>query len=216
MRTFGPMEKASVLEKKIEHFWSWFQQMEGPIRSFFTEEEPVNKELIIEAINNRVLDFGLFTWEIGPGKQQPYYFLISPNGDRERLQTSRKIIAAAPSISNWEMYPARPIQEDVLAFSVYDNLYRTCKVDAHPWEFALNQDASQKFELVIKALNVEHLDEDTQFEAADRVAMGLLGEALFIDQIEDTTLVTGFEEEEASRSYPITQLHFRLEELLNG
>ena len=85
------MNKASILEKKIDQFWSWFVQMEGPIRSFFTEEEPVNKDLIIESMNNRVLDFGMFTWEIGPGMNQPYYFLISPNGDKERLQISRQI-----------------------------------------------------------------------------------------------------------------------------
>ncbi len=205
------MNKASILEKKIDQFWSWFVQMEGPIRSFFTEEEPVNKDLIIESMNNRVLDFGMFTWEIGPGKEQPYYFLISPNGDKERLHISRQIIGSAPSLEHWELFPGRQTLDAPLSFNLYDNFYRTCEIDAQEWEFALNGDSNQGFELVIKALNIDYLDEDTQFEAADRVAMGLLGEENFIDFIDEIILVTGFEEEEETRSYPIHQLPFRVE-----
>ncbi|MEM9721926.1 MAG: hypothetical protein AAGA10_21855 [Bacteroidota bacterium] len=203
----------SPLTDKIAHFWKWFVQMEGPIRSFFTEEEPVNRDLIVESMNNRVLDFGIFTWEIGPGKDRPYYFLISPNGDKERLELSRKIIHQAPDLPNWEFLSARPIQEVELSFSIYDNMFRKCEVNAQQWEFALGGDRRKGVEVVIKALDIEHLDEDTQFEAADRVVMGLIGEAVFIDQIADLVIVNDFSSQEASKSYPIQQLAFRLQEL---
>ena len=202
-----------ALTDKIEHFWKWFTQMEGPIRSFFTEEEPVNKELIVESMNNRVLDFGMFTWEIGPGQDRPYYFLISPNGDKERLALSRQIIHHAPELPGWEFYPARPLRAVELSFSMYDSMFRACEVDAHTWEFALEGDTKEGIEVIIKASDLNHLDEDTQFEAADRVVMGLLGEEVFIDQVEDLVLVSDFSPEEASRSYPIQQLAFRLQEL---
>ena len=186
--------------------------MEGAIRSFFTEEEPVNKELIVESMNNRVLDFGMFTWEIGPGKDRPYYFLISPNGDKERLALSRQIIHHAPELPDWEFHAARPLREVELTFSLYDSMFRACEVDAHTWEFALAGGPEEGIEITIKAQDLDHLDEDTQFEAADRVVMGLLGEEMFIDEVEDLVLVNAFSDEEASRSYPIQQLAFRLQE----
>jgi len=215
LRTFIEMNTLpDIPVSKIHAFWEWFMENEGVIRKFFEAEELVNKELLVEMINNRVLDFGLFTWEVGPGVDKPYYLLISPNGDKDLLGLSRSVVHAAPDLPQWEFYPAKPPREEPLTFKLYDSFMRVCEVDASAWEFSLMEAETEGIELVIKSPSMDHLDEETQFETADKVVVNLIGEAWAIEYIEDLVLVSAFGPEEAEKAFPIQQLRFRMEEFL--
>ncbi|MEM6380665.1 MAG: hypothetical protein AAF705_20950, partial [Bacteroidota bacterium] len=74
------------LDQKIDDFWEWFLLMEQRFLDFFEDRTPGNKEALIEHLNNKVLDFGLFSWEMGPGKTKKYYFTVSPNGNEQRMR----------------------------------------------------------------------------------------------------------------------------------
>ena len=73
-----------TLNKKIIQFWEWFQENEANYKEV---EDP---QAAVEAMDERVLGFGLFSWEIGEGQSRPYYFMISPNGDGNRMDISYK------------------------------------------------------------------------------------------------------------------------------
>ena len=72
-----------LLKNKIDHFWEWFVKHEKQFRKI---SNPVATR---ELLNNQVLQFGVFSWEIGKGQGKPHTFTISPNGDAKMLRRSK-------------------------------------------------------------------------------------------------------------------------------
>ena len=201
------------IDARIQAFWQWFLEMEDNIREYFEEEEMVDKSALIESINNRVLDFGLFAWEIGPGINRAFYLSISPNGDRERLRISRQIMAAAPDLPDWEFYHAKPAKGWNPRFTLYDDFMVEREVDASLWKYALVKKKDARVEVILEAPNVHHLDPDTRREAGEKIVTGLLGEELVIEHVYQVRVVGELEEEQQSQSAPVEQLKQHLEEV---
>lgn len=201
------MEQETLnLDARIQSFWQWFVKTEDSIREYFTEEEVVDKAALVESINNRVLDFGLFAWEIGPGVSRSFYLTISPNGDKQRLRISRRIIEAAPNLPDWEFHYARPPKEWDLQFTLYDDFMVEREVDASPWQYALLKRQDERFEVILEAPNVHHLDPDTRQMAGERVVNSLLGEEAVIGQVYRVRVTEELEPEQRETSAPITEL----------
>ncbi|MCB0550688.1 MAG: hypothetical protein KDD19_24165 [Phaeodactylibacter sp.] len=201
------------IKARVQSFWEWFAEMEDNIREFFTEEEMVDKPALVEAINNRVLDFGLFSWEIGPGIGRPYYFTISPNGSKERLRISKLIIEAAPNLPDWEFYYARPAKSQGLKFTLYDDFMVEREVDASSWKYALAQQPDNRIEIILEAANMHHLDPDTQLIAGERVVNNLLGEEATINHVYRVRVVQELEEEHQEYRAPIAALMLEIESI---
>ena len=199
-------QELTDIETKIQSFWQWFVEMEEDIREYFSEEEVVDKAALIEAIDNKILDFGLFAWEIGPGVGRPFYLTISPNGNQERLKISRLIIEAAPSLSDWEFNYARPAKTGGLQFSLFDDFMVQREVDASPWRYALRKRAEGRLEVILEAKNASHLDSDTLLMAGERVVANLLGEELMINQVYRVEVVEELEPGQREESAPIGTL----------
>lgn len=198
------------IEARIRSFWQWFVEMEDNIREYFAEEEMVDKAALIEAINNRVLDFGLFAWEIGPGASRAFYLTISPNGDRKRLKISKRIIEAAPGLPDWEFYYARPAKEGALQFTLYDDFMIEREVDASSWNYALIPQPDNRIEVVLEASNVHHLDPDSRLMAGERVVSNLLGEEATIEHVYRVRVVEELEEQHRAYSAPIRELRLEI------
>ena len=196
----------SYKETKIKLFWEWFQQMEKQIKAFFTEEELVDKEALIEAINNKVLDFGTFSWQIGPGKNKPYYFTISPNGNPEWLRVSRQIVRAAPELRDWEFNHAKPAADWSEPFVLYDDFMMEQTIDPSDWEFVLLRSGPKLMKIILSGSNLARLDLDTRLQAATRIIINTIGEEHRINYISKIEVVEAFGEKHEEKAKPLAQL----------
>ncbi len=167
-----------MTRKKVDStsFWKWFQANEALIRVVLDDEQHEQRAEIIELLNNYILDFGMFSWEIGETKSNEHYLIISPNGNAELLHVSRKVIAAAPQVPGWEFHFAKPAKDWNRTFTVYDELMELREVNASDWKFKIEKGAGQKIHLHILAESIISLDPDTRERAADIFITGELGE----------------------------------------
>ena len=91
------------IQAKIEQFWNWFTENEHRFRKVTDVREAV------EAMDDQILEFGLFKWEIGPGINKPFYLTLSPNGNEERLELSKMIMDLSPDLRQWEFNYCKPL-----------------------------------------------------------------------------------------------------------
>ena len=170
-------------EERIEAFWDWFARTENSFKLFFQDEALVNKDLLVEAMNNRVLDFGKFSWEIGPLKDNRFYLAISPNGSGELLKHSRQIMSLAPEWEDWAFYPAKPARDWDFTFNMYDTFMFERFIDANAWNFVLKKRPDFLVEIFLEAQNLQTLDEETKLEAANQVVLRTIGEERKINRV---------------------------------
>ena len=130
------------LDQKIDDFWEWFLLMEQRFLDFFEDRTPGNKEALIEHLNNKVLDFGMFSWEMGPGKTKKYYFTVSPNGSEQRMRISQQLMQSAPNLPDWELNYYKPPKDNELTLSLYDDFLIKRDIDASNWQFFLSRPSS--------------------------------------------------------------------------
>ena len=93
-------------------------------------------EDLISQLEKRVFAIERLDWEIGPGRNAPNMFALSPHGDHELLQITRNIVAKAPELDGWEFYPTKPPREWNLVFDVVAN-GKDVEIDAKLWEFVV-------------------------------------------------------------------------------
>lgn len=175
-------------EEKIENLWNWFILHEQQIKSCVKDESATGREYLVESLNNLILDLGRFYWEIGHGIQQPCYLTISPNGDRELLKGSKKIVSSAPALGDWEFNHSKPAKEWDRTFMLYDNDMIEHFINAANWKFIiLNQHG--KVQLMLEAENIGGLDSDTVQAAADLVVINEIGEEAKILNVSSVVVV---------------------------
>ena len=120
-----------MIDTKIEKLWKWFVANENQIIDSFQNESLV--DFIVGNLDNLILDFGMFAWEIGPGKAKSWFFTISPNGDKDLMVVSKKIMAAAPTLDDWEFNYCKPAKEWDRKFIIYDCNMNQQHIDASNW-----------------------------------------------------------------------------------
>ena len=199
---------------KIKSFWKWFVDNETRIREVLDSDSQSEREALINDLDNQILDFGMFTWEIGHGSEKSFFLTISPNGNRERLGLSRLIMRAAPDLPDWVFNYAKPVKDWDLQFTLFDNNVVEQHVNASGWSFAKVRQPDHKVRIIIKADNVTHLDFDTRQTAADLVVTNMLGEEVKILNVGDIEIVNEFEDLHQSSSLSILSLKEQIEALL--
>ena len=193
-------------QKKIESFWDWFLNMENQFKGYFDDDPLINKEFLIESMNNRVLDFGLFSWQMGQGKERPYYFTISPNGNQQRMELSKSIINTAPRLDDWELYFAKQAKDWDFKLLLYDNFMRECQIDVGLWQFSLMNKPGNKVDIYLKLNGTENIDIDTRLTAIDLAITNIIGEERKIMEVHKIEILeenTGIENNNLT---PISQL----------
>ncbi len=206
------MQDHTANTTKIEDFWKWFVHAEAGIRAYFSEEEgpDVDKNFLIEQVNNKVLDFGLFAWEIGPGRDRDFHFIISPNGSAQLLELSKTIMRSAPELPQWEFHSARPARPERLQFSLYDDYMIERSVDATDWRCALLKKLDGTVQVLVEASTIRDLDSETQQTAAEMLVTNLLGEELKINRVHKIDVVNELEEVQKAVSFPVGELNGRV------
>ena len=193
------------MQYKINQFWEWFVQHEQEFR----EVEDANR--VVEMLNNQVLDFGLFSWQIGEGNVKPHHFTISPNGDKIRLRLSKQIMAKAPNLEHWEFYPSKPPKLNWdYHFEAFDRSLIKQSFNTQNWEVVLRSNSSEKLQIIIFAENILQLDEDDLPMVADLVVTNLIGEEMKIHFVESIHFVDDFEAHEEDRVFKLAELRDRL------
>lgn len=196
---------------KIESFWEWFIDNESRIKAAVNETSEEDRTELIHSIDNQVLEFGMFKWEIGHGSTKPFYLTISPNGSKELLLISKNIIQSAPVLSDWEFNYSTPVKDWNLQFSLFDDFMIERDIDASNWKFILERSINQ-IKIIIEAANIATIDEQTQLTAANYVITNLVGEECRINTIHAIEVV-GKLDEKQSLGFPIIKLKQKIEAL---
>ncbi len=204
----GNVEKLN--DTKIENLWRWFVANENQIIDSFQNESVAN--YIVENLDNLILDFGMFTWEIGPGKVKPWFLTISPNGDRDLIRVSQKIIEHAPNLDDWEFNYCKPAKDWDRKFIIYDSNMNEQNIDASNWKYVVLRNEDGMIDLILEAMNITHLDHDTARTAADIIVTSEIGEETKIQKILSVDIVDRLERQYNSRKTEIRYLKKHLNE----
>ncbi len=204
----GNFEKLN--DTKIESLWRWFVVNENQIIDSFQNESLTN--YIVENLDNLILDFGMFTWEIGPGKVKPWFLTISPNGDRDLIRVSQKIIEHAPNLDDWEFNYCKPAKDWDRRFIIYDSNMNEQNIDASNWKYVMLRNEDGMIDLILEAMNITHLDHDTARTAADIIVTSEIGEETKIQKILSVDIVDKLERQYNSRKTEIQYLKKHLNE----
>lgn len=175
------------MELKVKQFWDWFIENEHQFR------EITDTKKVIELLNNQVLEFGVFAWEIGVGEEKPHSFTISPNGDKKRLFLSRQIFKQAPELKHWEFNYCKSARRDWdFTFEVFNSSMIKQEYDASKWEFVLAEEENQKIAILLKASNIITIDFDDLPSIGDMVVNHILGEERRIGDVHSIRFIDDF------------------------
>ena len=192
------------IEDKTNKFWDWFVANESIIIRA-TEDESISRT-IVENLDNLILDFGAFSWEIGPGNNTTWFLTISPNENKDLLSISQLIVENAPNLKNWEFNYFKPAKIWNREFVVYDELMDEQTIDASNWKYVALKHQDEIIEIIIEADNIQHLDEDTAQSAANLVVMSEIGEEVKINKVASVDIVNELDEQYASKRSDIENL----------
>ena len=204
-----------VNDEKIEKFWQWFVKNDQLIKSCIERETASEREKLIEQLNNFILEFGMFTWDIGLDEHHNWFFTISPNIDPDLLEISQQIMSDAPAHLDWQFNASRPAKNWARTFSVYNNEMDLIHIDASSWFYIAFEENDGKIELVFEANNIAHLDEETAEQAVNLFLINEIGEYPLIVHISTVTIVNEIDLDDEDSKYPIHELREHLSIFLN-
>lgn len=203
------MEKDQAVVK-ITRFWDWFRQNEYR----FKDVEDVGE--VVDALDNQILEFGLFAWEIREGTRRPYRLTISPNSDRRRLELSRLIVDMAPDLADWEFFYCKPPLPWDFRLEMYDSFMVIQSVDVSDWSFVLLPQPEQKADILILPTNMATFDEEDKRIAADLALTHILGEEDKITYIASIRVVPFFAPEHEPLQAGMRELKFQFDQLFES
>ncbi len=203
-------------EEKIDNLWKWFLNNEKVIRDCIENDSVSKKEYVVEHLDNLVLDLGVFAWEISPGINKPWSFTISPNGDKELIKKSKKIIESAPDLTDWEFHYSKPAKDWNREFTIFDSFMTKQTINASGWKYVAIQQKDGMIALLLEAKNMEHIDSETASTAADLVILNEIGEETKIYHICTIDIVHQLDDEHASRKADIKHLKKHIDEIKNN
>lgn len=180
-------------DKDILNFWNWFVKNSHNLHSGDYDQNVLNE------LDRTISNWGL-TWEIGPGISKNYSLTISPNGDKELLDTTNYIIDKAPPFDGWEFYSTKQPKENWHLARLVDT---GLEIDASNWTYVLLKHEDEKIEILLKADSLANLDTEKKALAADLILTNLLGEKLKIQKIDFIDVVEKFDDEKG-----ITELKY--------
>jgi hypothetical protein len=203
------MSNSSLSSTKIIKFWDWFSSNCHKFGDNFENFELLNE------LDIQVSQLGNFNWEVGPGKVNPNALVISPNGDFELLNQTKKIIANAKECIGWEYYYANPIKEWNLVFDFKLNSGVQIIVDASNWKYILLGYDDGMFSIIIEAPNLSAFIKRDRHTAAEIVLDGVLGEEERMNTICDIEVVEKLDKGYDGRTSDIKNISKHLNSMKN-
>lgn len=199
---------SAQFRNKINDFWEWFVEHEEKFRII---QDP---HAAREMLDNQILQFGVFAWEIGEGRNKPHTFTISPNGSAKMLRRSQAIIGEAPEMKHWEFFAARPARDWDFILEMYDSFMVKQRIDAADWEYLFRLTPEFKIRILLYSENIDFLDEDDKKAAADFVINSIIGEADKIDYVDSIEFIPFVDETQEDDIKSLLEMKFEFESLL--
>jgi len=197
-----------------EAFWAWFA---GVADQLGREAPP---PALLDELTERVQgDLGIPGWELGPALRPGgrRMFVLSPEGDAELLALTGEVTDAAPALSGWEFYAARPARPGApLRFTMGD-----VDVDASGWRFvclAAPEGGEAETGIVVEQPGLEKRlkREDDRVAAALICLDGLIGEGRRLETFSEVWAVPKMRPEEQALARPMKELPAALDEDVDG
>jgi hypothetical protein len=173
----------------IPAFWLWFSEHKVMLGA-----TDVSQELISE-FEEKLFVIDQLGWEIGPGLHVAHRLSLSPYGNFEKLNLTRKIIQMAPSFEDWEFHVAMPPKDWNLSFNLMI-ANSPFVVDGKLWEFVAYKFKDGTYDLIYKpdSLSKQLGDKYLQL-AATIITDGELGEEQRIEAIPKIEVVLEWSED---------------------
>ena len=197
-------------EEKIESFWQWFVQNDIRIKNSIVQELAEERSYIIEQLDNHILGFGMLKWDLGLDDSQNWFFTLSPNGDKDLLAITERIIENAPHFLSWTFHASKQATFSSEKVSLYDNDMEPLEIDPSKWHYIAFIESDGKIELILEAKNVKNIDEEIIELAANLFVINEIGEKMRILNVSTISVVSEFTSEDEDSKYPILELrnHF--------
>lgn len=195
----------------ILRFWQWFVKSEDSIK--YCIENATNQEVIVEQMNEHILNWGVLTWDIGLNDDGNWFLSLSPNGNKEMLEVSQKIMDEAPEHMGWLFFASKPALTWNRQFTAYDSYMDEQFVDASEWHYVIFEEEDGTFELIIEAKNCSQWDTEFAETAAEQFVIQEVGELLRIQAISSIVLTHALDDDYQSAKAPITELKEHLDEV---
>jgi hypothetical protein len=174
--------------KSIVDFWNWFKSISENLL-----HEPTKADLLSQ-IDSRINKFGRFDWEIGPWKDNTYYFTISPNLDVSKLEFTREFIENAPQCAGWHFLSSKPPKTDWQGkWKMTNEIGKEIWIESSNWEYILYEFEDKTFDMDILINGIDG-DSNTVNSAIDIALTGYLGEETFMRLIKYIKVVSSFDE----------------------
>lgn len=202
------MDNPQLIDQ-IEAFWNWFEIHNELLKEVVLADQHSKTEFVVQSLNQHVVGMGKIKWEIGNPASGQFNFILSPNGDKDLLKITKKIIDTAPAVESWTFDHAYPATGKP-TLQIYDQNMEIHEVDSNPWKVVIVDLPDNHFDLTIAAENLFHLDGDTQIVAVDLILNALLGEERKINHIAGFEIVEALDAEEAQVAIPMSNLSFEM------
>lgn len=203
-------------DDNILKFWQWFVKNEKTIKECIENENSSHREYVVEQMNEHILSMGVLTWDIGLNDDENWFLTLSPNGNKDMLKVSQKIMVDAPEHMDWLFHSSKPAKNWNRQFTIYDDYMDEVFIDASQWHYLLFEDDDGKLELVLEAKNIAQLDAEIVEAAADQFIIQEVGELPWMLHISSVVAVHTLESEHESTKTPVTELKEHLMEILEG
>ncbi|MGZ3829814.1 MAG: hypothetical protein ACXVAY_12905 [Mucilaginibacter sp.] len=175
----------------IVEFWDWFKSISNSLL-----QNPTNADLVHQ-IDNKVSEFGVFDWEIGPWEPEIFYFAISPNLNESKLKLTREFIKYAPVCVGWHFLPSKPVKKEWQGiWKMKNQIGSEILIDTHNWKYILYETENRAFYMDIRIDNNIDGGIDTVNTAIEIVLTGYLGEEMFMEFIKNIRIVKSFGEDQ--------------------
>ena len=194
----------------IRDFWDWFDENSDELA------KASGYGSLVRQLDERVRRLGNFVWEIGPGLTKQHALVISPGGDLDLLEESKKIVGLAREKKDWEFHYAKPAKEWDMQFEFGISDGGPVSVDARNWEFVLLGYDDGMFELIIRAPEISLFEEEDRRAAAEILLDGLLGEETRMTLICHIDIVNEFDDAYRGAAANIAKLAYSFSSLKNG
>ena len=164
--------RTSIGAVATKRFWRWFKEHLQEIEAGYDADR------VVKEIDRHVRSLGPFTWEIGPGRDKEFSFVLSPGGNASLVNMCRRVVSRAPIFASWELHSSKPPKDWSYKFSFLLTDGNEIAVDATLWRYRLlRYTDSATLDIDICAPALTTLCKRDQTTAAEIVLDSVLGEA---------------------------------------
>lgn len=194
-------------DAEITDFWRWFQTIAHDLAVHF------ENEALLAELEQRVSQLGDVSWELGPGKAAENALIITPDGSKDWLPITQRIVELAPHISGWEFISARPPRDWDMQFSIECAGGKKLDIDARPWRYVLFKYPDNTFDIVVEQNNLHSVCDEDRYVAAVVLLDGTIGERRRLAMFGEIEVVESLAAEHARKATPMHRIGQHLDSL---